>query len=116
MHLVHHKSTNPTPFTAYSFHPSEAIIEGAVILIIVSTIPIHKISFFLFMSVQISYNIYAHLGYELIPKRITNSFLGQWINTSINHNLHHENSKNNYGLYFTFWDRILNTLERKVGK
>jgi Delta7-sterol 5-desaturase len=116
VHLVHHKSTNPNPFTAYSFHPSEAIFEGAVILIIVFAIPIHLISFALFMSVSILFNIYAHLGYELIPKRFANSYLGQWINTSKNHNLHHENSINNYGLYFTFWDRIFNTLERKVGK
>ena len=27
MHLVHHKSTNPSPWAAYAFHPLEAIVE-----------------------------------------------------------------------------------------
>jgi sterol desaturase/sphingolipid hydroxylase (fatty acid hydroxylase superfamily) len=112
VHLIHHKSTNPNPFSAYSFHPSEAILEGAVILIIAVTIPIHKIALGIFMLFMILFNLYGHLGYELIPKPIANSAIGKWINTSTNHNLHHKNSKNNYGLYFTFWDRIFNTLEK----
>lgn len=112
VHLIHHKSKNPNPFSAYSFHPLEAVFEGAVILIIVFTIPIHKIAIAFFMLFMILFNIYGHLGYELIPKRIANSTVGKWINTATNHNLHHEKSKNNYGLYFTFWDRIFNTLEK----
>ena len=68
MLLVHHKSTNPNPFTAYSFHPSEVIFEGAVVLIIVFAIPSHLISFALFISVSILFTIYVYLGYELIPK------------------------------------------------
>jgi lathosterol oxidase len=112
VHLIHHKSTNPTPFSAYSFHPTEAIIEGAVILVIVFFIPIHKIALGIFMLFMILFNIYGHLGYELIPHRISNSAFGKWINTASNHNLHHEKSKNNYGLYFTFWDKICNTLDK----
>ncbi|MCG2791954.1 MAG: sterol desaturase family protein [Weeksellaceae bacterium] len=116
IHLIHHKSTNPNPFSSYSFHPSEAIIEGAVILVIVFTIPIHKIAIGLFLLFMILFNIYGHLGYELIPKKISNSALGKWINTATYHNVHHKNSKKNFGLYFTFWDRIFNTLEQKTPK
>lgn len=112
VHLIHHKSTNPNPFSAYSFHPSEAVIEGAVILVIVFTIPIHKMAIAFFMLFMILFNIYGHLGYELIPKRISNSMIGRWINTATSHNLHHEKARNNYGLYFTFWDTLFNTLEK----
>jgi Delta7-sterol 5-desaturase len=41
IHLVHHQSTNPSPWAAYSFHPFEALIQGLIGPIIVFTIPIH---------------------------------------------------------------------------
>lgn len=28
----------------------------------------------------------------------------------INHNLHHQYFKGNYGLYFLFWDRMMGTI------
>jgi sterol desaturase/sphingolipid hydroxylase (fatty acid hydroxylase superfamily) len=28
------------------------------------------------------------------------------------HNLHHERFNGNYGLYFTFWDRLMGTLRK----
>ena len=34
-HLVHHKSTNPSPWAAYAFHPLEAVIEASIIFLIV---------------------------------------------------------------------------------
>ena len=30
VHLVHHRSTNPSPWAAYSFHPLEAVIEAGI--------------------------------------------------------------------------------------
>jgi sterol desaturase/sphingolipid hydroxylase (fatty acid hydroxylase superfamily) len=109
-HLVHHKSTNPSPWAAYSFHPLEAIVEVGIVPLFLFTIPIHKIHlpfFFLFMIVH---NIYGHLGYELSPKGFARNLIGRWIVTSVNHNQHHQYFKGNYGLYFTFWDRMMGTL------
>ena len=34
-HLIHHKSTNPSPWAAYAFHPLEAVIEASIIFLIV---------------------------------------------------------------------------------
>jgi sterol desaturase/sphingolipid hydroxylase (fatty acid hydroxylase superfamily) len=110
VHLVHHKSTNPSPFAAYAFHPLEAILEAGIFLIFVFTIPVHLyhlIFFFLFM---IIYNVYGHLGWELYPKGFSKHWLGKWINTSVNHNQHHQYFKGNYGLYFLFWDRLMGTI------
>ena len=42
-HLVHHQSTNPSPWTAYAFHPLEAIIEAGILILFLFTIPIHKL-------------------------------------------------------------------------
>jgi sterol desaturase/sphingolipid hydroxylase (fatty acid hydroxylase superfamily) len=38
--------------------------------------------------------------------------LGKWINTSVNHNQHHQYFKGNYGLYFLFWDRMMGTIRK----
>jgi lathosterol oxidase len=31
----------------------------------------------------------------------------------VNHNMHHQYFKGNYGLYFTFWDRMMNTMNKE---
>jgi sterol desaturase/sphingolipid hydroxylase (fatty acid hydroxylase superfamily) len=110
VHLIHHKSTNPSPWAAYSFHPLEAVLESLIFVVFLFTIPINPIlltSFFIF---SIIYNVYGHLGFELFPKKFNKHWLGKWINTSVSHNQHHQFFNGNYGLYFTIWDRLLGTL------
>lgn len=108
-HLTHHKSTNPSPWAAYSFSPLEAIVEGSVIFPIAFLIPIHILGIGLFLVIMIIYNVYGHLGYEIYPKWFVKSRLGKWLNTSTNHNMHHQFFKGNYGLYFRFWDELMGT-------
>ena len=109
-HLVHHRSTNPSPWAAYAFHPLEAIIEVGIFVIFLFTIPMHALHFFLFFLMSIIYNVYGHLGWEIYPKGFSKHWLGKWINTSVNHNQHHQYFKGNYGLYFLFWDRLMGTI------
>lgn len=109
-HLVHHKSTNPSPWAAYSFHPLEAAVEVGIVPIFLFTIPIHTLHLPLFFLFMITYNVYGHLGYELYPKGFSQHPIGRWINTSVNHNQHHQYFKGNYGLYFLIWDRIMGTI------
>ena len=108
-HLLHHKSTNPTPLASYSFHLLEAAIEGGVVFVLVFLIPMHPLSLSLFAVSSLTINAYGHLGYEVAPKWVRNSWLFEIINTSTHHNLHHSKFKGNYGLYFRFWDRLMKT-------
>lgn len=110
VHLVHHKSTNPSPWAAYAFHPLEAVINSGVFVVILFTIPVHGFHLFLFFILSLVYNVYGHLGYELYPRGFSKHWLGKWINTSVNHNLHHRHFKGNYGFYFLFWDRLMGTI------
>jgi lathosterol oxidase len=110
VHLVHHQSTNPSPWAAYAFHPLEAFIEIGILFVFVFTLPLHKTHLLIFFLFMIVYNVYGHLGYELYPKGFGKHWFGRWINTSVNHNQHHQYFKGNYGLYFLFWDRILGTI------
>lgn len=109
-HLVHHQSTNPSPWAAYAFHPLEAIVEAGIFVVFLYTIPVHPLHLFIFFFLMIVYNVYGHLGYELYPNGFQRHWLGRWINTSVSHNQHHQYFKGNYGLYFTFWDRVMGTL------
>lgn len=110
IHLVHHKSTNPSPWTAYAFHPLEAFLEVLILPIIAFTLPIHLPAIGLFFLFQIAYNVYGHLGFELYPKNFHKTWIGKWVNTSVAHNLHHKKFHGNFGLYFLFWDRMMGTM------
>lgn len=109
-HLLHHKSTNPSPWAAYAFHPLEGIVEAGVIYPIVFFIPYHPTAILVFLLFMMTYNVYGHLGFEIFPKGFNKNFVGKWLNTSVNHNQHHKYFKGNYGLYFLFWDRIMGTI------
>ena len=107
IHRTHHLSTNPTPWASFAFHPLEAILSIGIIPIIVFTLPIHPYVLFAFLTFMTAINVMGHLGYEIFTKRFVESRIGKWMNSSTNHNQHHEKGKSNYGLYFTFWDRLM---------
>lgn len=111
-HVVHHKSTNPSPWAAFAFQPAEAFVEAGVFIVLVLIMPIHFWHLFAFFLVMMFYNVYGHLGWELYPKGFSRSWIGRWINTSVNHNQHHQYFKGNYGLYFLFWDRWMGTIRK----
>jgi lathosterol oxidase len=108
-HVLHHKSTNPSPWTSYSFHLFEAVIEGLVLVPIVFLLPMHPFSILLFTVAAFIINVYGHLGYEITPKWFRYTWLFEAFNTSVHHNLHHSKFKGNYGLYFRLWDRVMGT-------
>lgn len=110
VHLVHHRSTNPTPWAAFAFHPLESVLEALPILLIGFVMPVHLGVLGFAMLAMTVYNAYGHLGFELYPKGFAEHPIGRWVNTSISHNQHHSEAKTNYGLYFLWWDRWFGTI------
>jgi sterol desaturase/sphingolipid hydroxylase (fatty acid hydroxylase superfamily) len=108
-HRVHHLSTNPTPWAAYSFAPLEAVVEAGIFPVAVCVLPMHPLAFGLVMLWQIVFNVLGHTGYEFHPRWLMNSWLRLVLNTPTNHVQHHEKMKGNYGLYFNVWDRLMGT-------
>lgn len=109
VHLVHHRSTNPSPWAAYSFHPLEAVIEAGIFVLIVFTIPAHVSALLVFLVYMIVRNVLGHLGIEFLPKRFLKNRWFNWHTTTTHHDLHHKSFDHNYGLYFTWWDRWFGT-------
>jgi lathosterol oxidase len=111
-HRVHHESTNPSPWAAYSFAPLEALAQACIFPLLTFTVPMHPLAFFVFMVWQITFNVIGHTGYEYFPSWLMKSWLGKLLNTPTNHVQHHEKMRGNYGLYFNVWDRLMGTNHR----
>ena len=108
-HAVHHASRPPTAWAAMSFHPLEALTGAVVIPALVFVIPIHAAMLGLVLLVMTVMGVTNHMGWEMFPKRLVHSSLGQWLITASHHQRHHEEYRCNYGLYFRLWDRLCGT-------
>lgn len=108
-HRRHHRSNNPTPFTAYSFDLAEAAVMAAFTPLWVLLFPVSWPAFGLFMLHQIARNVLGHSGYELFPAGRDGRPMVDWMTTVTHHDLHHAQAGSNYGLYFTWWDRWMGT-------
>ena len=109
VHAVHHASRPPTAWAAMSFHPLEAITGAVVIPVLVFVIPIHFAMLGAVLAIMTVMGVTNHMGWEMFPRRMVNSPLGDWVITASHHQRHHEEYRCNYGLYFRFWDRLCGT-------
>ena len=113
VHRVHHLSTNPSPWAAYSFHPIEAFVQTGVFLIIVFTLPTHGLALFIFLTYMIVRNVLGHVGFEFYPKGFLRNRLFNWNTSTTHHSMHHQFFNCNYGLYFTWWDDLFGTTHKR---
>lgn len=111
-HMRHHRSRNPTPFTAYSFDIAEAVLMAAFVPLWMVLVPTPWTVIGIFMLHQIARNVIGHAGYEISPARRDGRPLIDWMTTATHHDLHHQKVTCNYGLYFTWWDRWMGTEHR----
>jgi sterol desaturase/sphingolipid hydroxylase (fatty acid hydroxylase superfamily) len=110
-HRTHHLSTNPNPLTTYSINPLEAVVDSGGSILILLFLPKHLAVYIIFTYVNTAYAVYGHLGHEILPASWGRHWFGRWINTSVAHNIHHARARYNFGWYFLFWDRWMNTID-----
>jgi Delta7-sterol 5-desaturase len=108
-HRTHHRSVTPTPFAAYAFDIPEALLMAAFTPLWLLFVPMHGLGLFLFMAFMIIRNVMGHAGVELMPRALADSRWFGWINATTHHDLHHASFHHNYGLYFTWWDKMMGT-------
>ena len=112
VHHVHHRSTNPSPWASFAFHPFEAVVEAGIVPIAVFLAPLHPFALLTFILYMTALNVLGHLGFELFPRGFASNPWTRWHNTAVHHNLHHEKVHCNYSLYFNWWDRLFGTMYR----
>ncbi len=108
-HMTHHRSHNPTPFTAYSFAIGEAAVEYAYTPILLLMMPMHPSALAIMLFIMIFKNAIGHCGYELFPQGSTRHPILKHLTTVTHHDMHHEKENGNYGFYFTWWDKWMGT-------
>ena len=109
VHKVHHQSLSPTPWTAFSFHPWESVLEALILPIILLIIPVNIYVLLFYLIFMTFSSVVNHLDIEIYPAFFRQSTFGKlWIDAT-HHHYHHKEFSTNYGLYFTFWDKIMGT-------
>ncbi len=108
-HRTHHRSRNPSPWAAYAFDPPEAVVQAAYLPLALLLLPVHASVPFLFLLHMIARNAVGHSGFELFPRGMATHPVFGWITSVTHHDLHHSTVRYNYGLNFTWWDRLMGT-------
>lgn len=109
VHHGHHQSITPTPWTSFAFDLPEAIIQALFFVGIVFIVPLHFITLISALLTMSVWAVINHLGFELFPASSPGHWLGKWLIGPSHHAIHHRRYTMHYGLYFTFWDRLLGT-------
>ncbi len=109
LHQGHHHSKNPTPWTAFAFDPAEAMIQALYLIGVTMVIPMHLSVLIAVVMVMTMGALVHHFGVRLFSSSAFGKWLGSWMVGCTHHWLHHRKYTVHYGLYFTFWDRVLGT-------
>ena len=105
-HRRHHRSHNPSPFTAYSFDFGEAFLMVIFVAVWPAIFPTPWGVIDVFMFHQIFRNTLLHAGYELTPARADGRPWFGWLTTTTHHDLHHAQAGYNFAPWFTWWTAL----------
>lgn len=104
IHYVHHISRETSPWTSFSFHPVESLINALALPLIILVLPLHPIIIIFHLTLMTVTAVTNHLGVEILPKTLSRwGFHRHWI-SGIHHGQHHIHYKYNFALFFTWWD------------
>ncbi len=109
VHRWHHESIETTAWTAFSFHPLEAILQAAFLPLSILLIPMHAFAFLTLLAVMTLSATINHAGIEVFPASWGRIPLVRGLIGATHHDAHHKQARYNFGLYFTFWDKWMGT-------
>jgi sterol desaturase/sphingolipid hydroxylase (fatty acid hydroxylase superfamily) len=108
-HRAHHEAKTASPWTAYAFAVPEALVHAAFVPLVWLVVPMHELAVLAFLVFMIVRNVHGHLSIELGPSGLSRHPFWGWHTTTTHHALHHAHAGFNFGLYSTFWDRLMGT-------
>lgn len=106
VHKWHHDSHISSPWTAFSFHPIEGAIQAIFLPLILLFLPMNIWVLVLMLTIMSVSSVINHLDIEIYPKWFAKNFFTRSLIGASHHSLHHKQYKYNFGLYFTWWDRL----------
>ena len=109
VHRWHHESIETTVWTAFSFHPIEALLQAVFLPLVVMIIPMHAYAFLGLLALMTLSATINHSGIEVFPRSWARHPLLRYLIGATHHDVHHRQARYHFGLYFTFWDRWMGT-------
>jgi Delta7-sterol 5-desaturase len=109
IHKAHHDSITTSAWTSFSFHPTESILQALILPTLCLVVPLHSSALVVILLTMTTTSVINHLNTELYPKDFDTHWFGKWWIGATHHSLHHSQFKYNFGLYFTFWDKLMHT-------
>lgn len=113
VHRWHHESIETTAWTAFSFHPTEAVIQAVFLPVFVLLVPIQAYIFLSLLGLMTLSATINHAGIEVFPRSWAHIPILRSLIGATHHDLHHKQARTNYGLYLTFWDEWMGTENKK---
>ncbi|MHA3914453.1 sterol desaturase family protein [Halovulum sp. GXIMD14793] len=98
IHLLHHKSHNPTAFTSYAFDWGEAMAHAVFFPAFLLLVPMHPLGLLAFAAHMMLRNALGHCGVEVYPATARHRPLLGWMTTVTHHDLHHAQAGYNFDL------------------
>jgi len=111
IHIVHHRSVDPTPFARNSVHPIEGVMNGIFHVLPVFIMPHHPLAILIATHVKGAIGVIGHLGYETFWSGFTRHRLSRFIVTPVHHHLHHARSVRTNFSFLINYDLIFGTLD-----
>lgn len=108
-HYTHHLAKSPSVWTSYNLSIPEAVVQAAFIPIWFLIMPMNGWLVFFFFVHQLGRNVTGHAGYEFAWPGFSRGWITRWITTATHHDLHHSEGRHNFGIYFTWWDKLMGT-------
>lgn len=109
VHKWHHESIETTAWTAFSFHPIEALIQAVFLPLSILLIPMHVFAFLSLLVIMTLSATINHAGVEVFPRSWSSTPLLRGLIGATHHDVHHRQARYHFGLYFTFWDKWMGT-------
>lgn len=104
VHIMHHHSHIPTPYSTYSFHWFEAFLLSTVMILPMFFYTFSYITLLSLPVMSLFLNVLGHWNYDLFPAR-KNILL----KFSEHHSLHHSKVKGNFGFFLPYFDKLFKT-------
>ena len=109
VHKWHHDSHIASPWTAFSFHPLEGLIQAIFLPLILLFLPMNLYVLVVMLTIMSISSVINHLDIEVYPKWFSKNIITRSMIGATHHSLHHKQYKYNFGLYFTWWDKLTKT-------
>lgn len=104
-HAYHHYASVPSPFSAYSFHWTEALALGAVMPVVMFFHDFQLYALLTLPVMSIFLNVLGHSNVDFFPKMSMDHLLS----FSKRHSQHHKNPHKNFGFFLPYLDKLFGT-------